>query len=245
MAGIEATAGVPAEPDVIAVMSTMRAMRRLKPDPVPSELLERLIEAASFAPSSQNQQAAHYILVTDREQMRRVAAIWQAAAGLYLSAIAIEPPDTTDQAGFDRALAAVRWQSDHFAETPALVIACYDMGIVRHVPPGGLVRFLRAVTKLSPSRAIAISRNRGSLLDRTAAGSIYLGVQNILLAARSLGLGANVSLFPIFFEAELKAALGIPSHVRPYAAIPIGWPVGTFGPVRRRPIDSILHRDRW
>ena len=66
-----------------------------------------------------------------------------------------------------------------------------------------------------------------------------------MLAARSLGLGANVSLFPIFFESELMAALGIPRHVRPFAAIPIGWPMGTFGPVRRRTAASILHRDRW
>jgi nitroreductase len=234
-----------AQPDVIAVMATMRAMRRLKPDPVPADLLERLIEAASFAPSSQNQQAAHYILVTDREQMKRVAAIWQAAVQLYLAAIATEPPDMSDRAVFDRTLEALRWQSEHFTDTPALVVACYDMGVVRRVPPGGLARFLRALTKLSPSRAIAISRNRGSILDRTAAASIYPGVQNLLLAARSLGLGANVSLFPIFFEPELKAVLGIPRHVRPFAAIPIGWPIGTFGPVRRRALASILHRDRW
>jgi len=245
VAGIGASSAEAAESDVIAVMASMRAMRRLKPDPVPADLLERLIGAASFAPSSQNQQAAHYILVTDREQMTRVAAIWQAAVELYLAAIAIEPPDTTDQAAFDRARAAVGWQSDHFADTPALVVACYDMGVVRRVPPGGLGRFLRALTKLTRSRAIAISRNRGSILDRTAAASIYPGVQNLLLAARSLGLGANVSLFPIFFEAELKAVLGIPRHVRPFAAIPIGWPIGTFGPVRRRAVPSILHRDRW
>lgn len=241
----DAASGPEAHGDIIEVMATMRAMRRLKPDPVPMDLLERLIEAASFAPSSQNQQGAHYILVTDRGQMTRVAEIWRAGAELYLAAIAIEPPDTTDRAAFDRALAAVRWQSDHFEETPALVVACYDVGIVRHIPRGGLGRFVRALTKVSPSRAFAISRNRGSLLDRTAAASIYPGVQNLLLAARSLGLGANVSLFPIFFEADLKAALGIPGHVRPYAAIPIGWPEGEFGPVRRRPLAAMLHRDRW
>jgi nitroreductase len=59
VAEIGATSAGAAEPDVIAVMATMRAMRRLKPDPAPADLLERLIEAASFAPSSQNQQAAH------------------------------------------------------------------------------------------------------------------------------------------------------------------------------------------
>ncbi len=62
---------------------------------------------------------------------------------------------------------------------------------------------------------------------------------------RSLGLGANVSLFLIFFEAELMAVLGIPRPVRPFAAIPIGWPMGTFGPVRRGAVGAILRRDRW
>jgi hypothetical protein len=54
-----------------------------------------------------------------------------------------------------------------------------------------------------------------------------------------------MSLFPIFFEAELMAVLGIPRHVKPFAAIPIGWPMGTFGPVGRCGAAAILHRERW
>ena len=49
----------------------------------------------------------------------------------------------------------------------------------------------------------------------------------------------------LFVEAELKAALDIPKDVRTYAVIPIGWPMGKFGPVTRRPISEVIRRDHW
>src|SRR4051812_14949100 len=65
------------------VMSTMRAMRRLKPDPVPREMLELLVRAATWAPSGSNEQAYSWVVVTDRDQMRRVAEVWRRAYGIY------------------------------------------------------------------------------------------------------------------------------------------------------------------
>ena len=46
-------------------------------------------------------------------------------------------------------------------------------------------------------------------------------------------------------EGEVKRVLGIPRAVHTFALIPVGWPAGTFGPVRRHPIDPMIHRDRW
>lgn len=98
-------APVPIGPDapILGVMSTMRAVRRLKPDPIPAETLELLITAASWAPSSSNQQAFHYVVVTDRAQMARIAEIWQAAADFYFATAGAEAPDTSDPAAWDRA----------------------------------------------------------------------------------------------------------------------------------------------
>jgi len=79
----------------------------------------------------------------------------------------------------------------------------------------------------------------------TEAASAYPGVQNLLLAARTLGLAANITMWHLLLEDEWNAALGIPGGVRSFAVIPIGWPMGRFGPVRRRPTEEMLHRDRW
>lgn len=69
---------------ILEVVATMRAMRRLKPDPVPDELLERLVEAATWAPSGSNTQAYGFIVVTDLRQIERLAVPWRACAGAYL-----------------------------------------------------------------------------------------------------------------------------------------------------------------
>jgi nitroreductase len=75
--------------------------------------------------------------------------------------------------------------------------------------------------------------------------SIYPAVQNILLAARALGLGATLTTLYLNFEKEVEAALGLPSDVHSYALLPIGYPMGRFGPVRRVPLADVVYEDRW
>jgi nitroreductase len=77
------------------------------------------------------------------------------------------------------------------------------------------------------------------------ASSVYPGVQNILLAARALGLGAVITIWHLMLEHEWKKELAIPSDIHTFAVIPVGWPIGKFGPVKRRPAADVIHRDRW
>jgi nitroreductase len=81
--------------------------------------------------------------------------------------------------------------------------------------------------------------------SRTAGSSIYPAVQNMLLAARALGLGATLTTLYLAFETEVEAALGLPEGVHSYALLPIGYPVGRFGPVRRAALGEFVYRDRW
>src|SRR5438105_2866606 len=124
-------ASPPAVPDIIfELMHTMRAMRRLKPDPVPRDLLEQLVAAATWAPSASNAQAYSYLVVTDRAQMSRLAVLWRKVADFYLSLAAkyaekYPVPNLTAEQG-QRMLAALRYQEEHFAQTPALIVACYN-----------------------------------------------------------------------------------------------------------------------
>ena len=94
-------------------------------------------------------------------------------------------------------------------------------------------------------RWLGVVRASGAWLERSEAASIYPGVENLLLAARALGLGACLTTWHLFADAELKAILGIPPDVDTYAVIPVGWPLGHHGPVGRGPVDEQIHRDRW
>ena len=85
----------------------------------------------------------------------------------------------------------------------------------------------------------------GATPTRTSGSSIYPAVQNMLLAARALGLGATLTTLYLQFENEAEAALGLPPNVHSYAPLPIGYPMGRFGPVRRVPLPDVVYEDRW
>jgi nitroreductase len=77
------------------------------------------------------------------------------------------------------------------------------------------------------------------------AASVYPGVQNLLLTARALGLGATMTTLHLLLEREFKAVLGIPRHTHTFAMVPVGWPRGRFGPVKRRPVADVIRWNRW
>jgi nitroreductase len=76
-------------------------------------------------------------------------------------------------------------------------------------------------------------------------GSIYPAVQNLLLAARGLGLGASLTTLHKMHEPEVKELLGIPEGVETIAMIPVGHPRGRYGPTTRRPVEEVTHQERW
>lgn len=85
----------------------------------------------------------------------------------------------------------------------------------------------------------------GAMPTRTSGASIYPAVQNMLLAARALGLGATLTTLYLQFEKEAEAAMGLPADVHSYAILPLGYPVGRFGPVRRTVLADVVYADRW
>jgi len=85
----------------------------------------------------------------------------------------------------------------------------------------------------------------GGAPTRTSGSSIYPAVQNMLLAARALGLGATLTTLHLQFETEVEAALGLPPGAHSYALLPIGYPMGRFGPVRRVPLADVVFDSRW
>jgi nitroreductase len=230
---------------ILEVMASMRAMRRLQPDTVPDELLQRLVEAASWAPSANHLQRYSFVVVTDREQIARVASIWQAVVRFYRETFLSVARTDVEPEAFARTLEAIDYQADHFAETPAVIIACYDFGTYPSAVRARMFRTPGAFRRFGARRTLAMLRNMGTVTARSEAASIYPAIQNLLLAARSLGLAANITTWHLMAEGDVKRVLGIPQNVHTYAMIPVGWPVGTFGRVRRHDIERMIHRDRW
>jgi nitroreductase len=229
------TVAVGEDAPIFEVMATMRAMRRLKPDAVPDEMLERLVEAATWAPNGANRQAMEFVVVTDRQLMARLADLWGRSVGAYLNSLGRVTPATQDE----RVVRAAQYQREHFHETPALIVACYRK---LRMDARTAYRMHRSFALLDALRLFG----RGPRLNVVSeASSVYPGVQNLLLAARALGLGAVMTIWHLLLEHEWKRELGIPRDVSTLAVIPVGWPRGRFGPVTRRAVGEVIHRDRW
>jgi nitroreductase len=236
---------VGADAPIMEVMATMRAMRRLKPDPVPDELLDSLVEAATWAPSGGNLQAYSFVVVTDRAQMARLAEPWRVICQWYLATMATVPPDHMPPERYEGLKDALRFQAEHFHETPAVIVPCYDMGRWTKALRSRWRDFVAAGRTLGGKRSATMFRGLRDFSARSEAASVYPGVQNLLLAARAHGLGATLTTWHLALESEFKEILGIPGSVSTFAIIPVGWPRGNMGPVRRQPAAEVIHRDRW
>ena len=81
----------------------------------------------------------------------------------------------------------------------------------------------------------------------TRGASVYPAVQNLMLAARALGLGSVLTTLHTRYESEVKELLGIPEMVDTAALIPLGYPAEgeRFGGARRRPLEEVTFYDRW
>lgn len=85
----------------------------------------------------------------------------------------------------------------------------------------------------------------GSTDERSVWSACYPAAQNLIVAARALGLGATFTTFQRRAEQVVRGTLGIPDDVRMAALIPVGWPDRPHGPVNRRPVDEVIHWDGW
>ncbi|MDP2373640.1 nitroreductase family protein [Reyranella sp.] len=201
-------------PDVFEIIESCRAMRRLKPDPVPDELIARILRAGSCAPNGGNTQKWRFLVIKDRK-IKDAVTVWYKKAfdeiigPRYRTS---EPPPGVTKERYLRQHAAVEYLTDHYAEAPVWIVACLE---------------------------------DGPTPNRMAGSSIYPAVQNMVLAARALGLGTTLTTRHMLFEKEADKALGLPEGVHSYAILPIGWPMGKFGPVGRGPLKEIVYQDRW
>jgi len=209
-----------AENDFFHILYTCRSMRRLKPDPVPDELIYKVLDAGIRAPSGGGVQAWRFVVVTDPELKCQIAEIYQRGWRIAEKRYAEAEASLTE----DKNMRAAAYLAEHLAEAPVHLFACLR------------ARRLHAERLAAPNAANFI---------RIMSGSIYPAVQNILLACRALGLGATLTAITTQYEDEVRAILGLPEHIITYALIPIGYPQGKFGPVMRVPVEQVTWRNRY
>ena len=201
--------------DVFDIIQTTRAMRRLKPDPVPDDLIRKILEAGVCAANGGNYQRWRFMVVKDTA-VKKAVQVWykkafdEVVGPRYASS---PPPPGISAEKYARQHHAVEHLTEHFHEAPVWIVACLDEG------------------KNTPTR--------------TSGASIYPAVQNMLLAARALGLGSTLTTRHLLYAKEAEAALGLPEGVHSYAILPIGWPMGKFGPVGRTNLEDVVFSERW
>ena len=196
--------------EALEALETARAMRYLRPDPVPEELLTRLVWGATRASSPGNSQGWEFVVVRERASKERLGAAVRERMGRGIRAM----PAASDMQR--RMLAGASHLLEHFADVPAWIVICGR----KIYPPE------------RPSEAMLWS-------------TLYPAGQNLIVTARALGLGATFTTFHLAAEAEFRAVLGIPSEVTLGVTVAVGYPARAHGPVNRRPVDEVIHWERW
>ncbi len=212
------------EESIYELMSTCRAVRRLRPDPIPNEVVGRVLRAATWAPSGGNRQPWRIVAVREPALKQSLGALYREVWSAYAAASThqAETLPVKDRDRMLRTLAAGDYLADHFGETPLVAIFCFDPSVL-------------AITDAKLDRPSIVG-----------GGSVYPAVQNLLLACRAEGLGCVLTTLLCIKEAEVKALLEIPDAWGTCACIPIGYPVGGgHGPISRRSVEQLVHWDRW
>ncbi len=206
------------------LLATTRSVRKRLDfsRPVEPEVIRECLELAVQAPTGGNRQGWQFIVVTDAEQRQKLGAIYHKGYQLYRQQTARYDASslTPEQvATLMKVRESSDYLADHMQDAPVLLVPCM-MGRVD---------------------------GKSSREQAGFWGSILPAVWSFMLAARERGLGTAWTTIHLFYEQEAAEVLGIPyEQVTQAALIPVAYTLGTdFKPAPRKPLDAILHFDRW
>jgi nitroreductase len=188
-------------------MFTQRSIRRMRPDPIPTEDLQLILEAAVRAPNGGNRQPARFLILNDRAVIQQFGALYREAWWAKRQDEGrpwTGPADIPDEEPSYKSAARL---ADELKDVPCVVLA--------------------------------FGASKGS------ASSVIPAVQNLMLAARALGIGSvPTTLHPRVMD-RVNALLGVPAEAEFHLCIPLGYPRGRFGPTQRRPTYETTYLNRW
>jgi nitroreductase len=203
--------------DVYEALYTTRAMRRVKPDPIPEDVQQRILDAAVRAPSGGNMQNWRFMLVDDQAIKDKLAPLYQNALGqlwvtIYKDALenARANPDDPESAQFLRIQSSAQHLADHFAEYPLLLFS-----FVQFDPSGGSI-FPATWSAMLAARAEGV----GSALT---------------------------TVMGVFYPREVLEILNVPTDENWFIAstVTFGYPTGKWGVAARRACHEVSYRNSW
>jgi nitroreductase len=203
--------------DLQEALYTTRAMRRVKPDPIPYEIQAKILDAAVRAPSGGNQQNWRFLLLDDPEKKAALAPMYQHAMGQLWESVyktqleaAAANPDTPESRQFRRVQHSAQWLADNFTQVPLFLFP-----FAQHDPSGG---------SIYPAVWNAMLAARGE------------GIGSCITA-----------LLQFFHPAETLEILGVPSDEgwNLAATVSFGYPTGRWDVAARQPVDEVSYRNTW
>ncbi len=237
--------------DLFDAIRTCRAMRRFESREVPDEVVDELIDLAVCAPSGGDAQNWSFIVVRGREVKHalgeevRKGTRWKTCVDEQaLRSEVLAGRVSEDQAARRRRLRATfESLGRQFEEIPVIVCVCVEADTRTRRASRSPESVRTAVTEYGPWGALRFVLAARTITTQALWASGYPAVQNLLLAARGLGLGAVLTA-PHFLgpPGRIEGILGLPRGVRLAAVIPLGYPRGRFGPVRRSTPKVFLDR---
>ena len=202
------------------LLKTTRAVRkRLDFDrPVPDQVLRECVEYAIQAPTGSNVQGWHFVLVTERDKIEKIAAIYKKAFDWYrdspvYAGRVVEGISEQRDAQQARVADSADYLAENMHRSPALFIPCME----------------------------------GRNATAGAAGSIVPAAWSFMLAAREQGLGTCWTTLHLMHEEETADVLGIPfDEVQQWALSPVAYTAGTdFKPATRPDVETVISWNSW
>lgn len=197
-------------------INTLRSIRKFKQIPVEEEKIRTILEAAIKAPNASMIEPWHFVVVRDPETKKKFTPLYARAFQLYQGERRVITEEVRKR------LERAKHFAENIHEVPVMIFVFMD-----------------------PTRRAV----KEGFLDRemlTALyGSVFPAIQNMMLAARGLGLGSVLTTLLNMFEEDVKNILQVPSHIRLVAMVGVGYPAVKFGPPRRSPLEQFLHWERW
>lgn len=209
--------------DFYSLLSTTRSIRRIRNTPVDSHILDRICQAAIWAPSGGNRQPWRMIAVTDtaiKQELSRIyVSEWEKYVEYNMAKLGDQPSDVIERVRSQFSTGTSL--AENLADVPIVMMFVHDptalyvtdTGFGRHPVVGG--------------------------------ASLYPAVQNLLLAARAEGLGGVLTTLICSRESELRELLKFPEGWGVHAMVPLGYPVGQHGPLQRAPLNTMMHMNTW
>lgn len=207
------------------VLRTTGATRQFTDDPLPDDVLERILDNARFAPSGGNRQGTRVVVIRDQQTRRALADL--------------------SVTGMRRYIAQQRNGENPWNPVQPMGVSTEDVAAVE-VPRAAQLLDSAVVLVVCVDLAVVAAFDQD--LDRigvVSGASVYPFVWNILLAARNEGYGGVLTTMAIAEEPRVKELLGIPEHYAIAAVVPLGKPVHQLTKLTRKPVAEIATLERF